>query len=164
MTDHGVIHRTHLIHAAATNKCNSTIIKMKRPDWEERNKSLPHWMRRQIGAVVPWNKLDRKMVSTSTPSLIVLMYVEFQTGGWVAEFVRCVNGDEILRDWAQALNEKAKADFKKSHNEDAPIEIKKVRPHVLKVDVEGHDYEVCSAGCSIWFDNDRVGVDGIPEG
>ena len=29
-----------------------------------------------------------------------------QTGGWVAEFVRCVNGDDILQDWAQALNKK----------------------------------------------------------
>lgn len=66
MTDHNVLHRTHMIHAAATNKCNSTIIKMKRPDFEERNKSLPHWMRRQIGAVVPHDKLDRKMVRHSS--------------------------------------------------------------------------------------------------
>lgn len=32
---------------------------MKRPTFEERNKSLPHWMRREIGAVVPKDKLDR---------------------------------------------------------------------------------------------------------
>ena len=69
----------------------------------------------------------------------------------MAEFVRCVNGDEILRDWAKALNEKARAAYNPNPNprqgEQLPQDIKKVRPHVLKVDVEGHDYEVRRASC-----------------
>mmetsp|Transcript_31988 Transcript_31988/g.46090 ORF Transcript_31988/g.46090 Transcript_31988/m.46090 type:complete len:398 (+) Transcript_31988:3-1196(+) len=117
MESHGVMDRTHLIQAGATSRCNSSTIKMKRPDYEEQNKSYPHWMRRQIGAVVPFNKLDRPM-----------------TGGWMAEFVRCVTGEDILLDWAHAVNKRGSA---------VPGEtIKKMRAHVLKIDVEGHDYDV----------------------
>jgi hypothetical protein len=148
MESHKVSHRTHLIHAAATRKCNTTTIKMKRPTFEEKNASLPHWMRRQIGAVVPFTKLNNKM-----------------TGGWVAEFTRCVSGPEILQDWTDALNHKSfpsdaaaaeEEGAEKESEEDGESEgegkkkkrkkkggmIRKLRPHVLKVDVEGHDYEV----------------------
>lgn len=116
MIEKKVLHRTHLIHGAATYRCNSTTIKMKRPTFEEKNKSLPHWMRREIGAVVPFDKLDRPA-----------------TGGWTFEFVRCLNGQDVLKDWSLGLAEKFNAGSK------FPV---KVRPHVLKVDVEGHDYEV----------------------
>ncbi|MBX9697547.1 MAG: FkbM family methyltransferase, partial [Alphaproteobacteria bacterium] len=116
----GVLDRTHLIHAAATNVCNSTTIKMKRPTFEEKNKSLPHWMRREIGAVVPFDKLDR-------PAM----------GGWIFEYVRCVNGPEILKDWALALSK----NLPKRKKQKFPI---RMRPHILKVDVEGHDYQVLS--------------------
>ena len=121
MKDNNVLDRTHLIHAAATSKCNSTTIKMKRPTFEEKNKSLPHWMRREIGAVVPFDKLDRPA-----------------SGGWIFEYVRCVNGPEILKDWAIAL---AKTIPGNSKGHKVPI---RIRPHILKVDVEGHDYDVLS--------------------
>jgi hypothetical protein len=114
MESKSVMHRTHLIHAAATTACTSTTIKMKRPTFEEKNKSLPHWMRREIGSVVPLDKLDRPA-----------------SGGWIFEFVRCVDGPEILKDWALALNAQGKVK--------GPV---RVRPHILKVDVEGHDYAV----------------------
>ena len=153
MENHKVSHRSHLIHAAATRKCNSTTIKMKRPTFEEKNSSLPHWMRRQIGAVVPFTKLNNKM-----------------TGGWIAEFTRCVSGPEILQDWTDALNHQSftgDGDGKEVNNEPETVpqgepvdddgkkkrkkkrkdkkngSIRMLRPHVLKVDVEGHDYEVC---------------------
>ena len=144
---HKVSHRSHLIHAAATRQCNSTTIKMKRPTFEEKNASLPHWMRRQIGAVVPFTKLSNKM-----------------TGGWVAEYTRCVSGPEILQDWTDALNHRsfptaeAAAADKEVPEEDAVEgeegakkkrkgrkgggKMRMLRPHVLKVDVEGHDFEV----------------------
>jgi hypothetical protein len=144
MEKHGVSHRTHLIHAAATRKCNTTTIKMKRPTFEEKNASLPHWMRRQIGAVVPLSKLNNKM-----------------TGGWIAEFTRCVSGPEILQDWTDALNRQSfPADKAEQEKRDAEVGadvgedsqrkqrkrgaggVRMLRPHVLKVDVEGHDYEV----------------------
>jgi len=35
MESHGVMDRTHLIQAGATSRCNSSTIKMKRPDYEE---------------------------------------------------------------------------------------------------------------------------------
>jgi hypothetical protein len=140
METHGVSHRTHLIHAAATRKCSTPTLKMKRPTFEEKNASLPHWMRRQIGAVVPLSKLERPM-----------------TGGWVAEYTRCVSGPEILKDWTDGVNQHAlpsKALVAAPDREEDPSEIRRralaaastkiklLRPHVLKVDVEGHDYEV----------------------
>lgn len=45
MEEHGVANRTHLIHGAATSVCNSTTLKMKRPNTEEKDPSKPHWMR-----------------------------------------------------------------------------------------------------------------------
>lgn len=36
METHDVMNRTHLIQAAATSRCNSSTIKMKRPDYEEK--------------------------------------------------------------------------------------------------------------------------------
>ena len=146
MESHKVSHRTHLIHGAATNQCNDTTIKMKRPTFEEKNKSLPHWMRRQIGAVVPWNKLERPM-----------------TGGWVAEFVRCLTAPDILADWAADVNRRSAptenslaleeggeggdgadgdGDGKRKRRRKRGPQMKRVRLHVLKVDVEGHDYQV----------------------
>mmetsp|Transcript_40030 Transcript_40030/g.69302 ORF Transcript_40030/g.69302 Transcript_40030/m.69302 type:complete len:430 (-) Transcript_40030:149-1438(-) len=131
METHKVSHRAHLIHAAATSKCTSPTIKMKRPTFEEKNSSLPHWMRRQIGAVVPLDKLNNKM-----------------TGGWVAEFTRCVSGPEILQDWTDALNHQtgptgnADTEGEEGDKKRKKGMIKKLRPHVLKVDVEGHDYDV----------------------
>lgn len=157
METHKVSHRAHLIHAAATSKCNSTTIKMKRPTFEEKNSSLPHWMRRQIGAVVPFTKLNNKM-----------------TGGWVAEFTRCVSGPEILTDWTDALNHQAYpgseaeaggGDIELAAKQDDEVEggkrkkkgkrkggmIKMLRPHVLKVDVEGHDYDVRRVHSLLFF-------------
>lgn len=133
MKKSNVLDRTHLIHAAATNVCNSTTIKMKRPTFEEKNKSLPHWMRREIGAVVPFDKLDRPA-----------------SGGWIFEYVRCVNGPEILKDWAVALSK----NLSKKKKSKFPV---RIRPHILKVDVEGHDYQVLSG-----FIADDVPVTELP--
>ena len=49
---------------------------------------------------------------------------------------RCVTGDDILRDWASALKRIAPA---------GSASIRKMRAHVLKIDVEGHDYDVSPA-------------------
>lgn len=118
MTSKGVLNRATILRAAATFRCNDTTIKMKRPTFEEKNKSLPHWMRREIGSIVPFDKLNRPA-----------------TGGWIFEYVPCVNGQKILQNWTYALNLASPSD--------APGENRvRLRPHVLKVDVEGHDYEV----------------------
>lgn len=117
MEDSHAIDRAYVLKAAATHRCNDTTIKMKRPTFEEKNKSLPHWLRRQVGSVVPYDKLDRPA-----------------SGGWIFEHVRCVNGQEIMESWAKYLTSK--------DDGNRGIYPKKMRPHILKVDVEGHDYEV----------------------
>jgi hypothetical protein len=58
----------------------------------------------------------------------------FLPGGWIFEYVRCVNGPEVLADWAKGLSQKY-------NTKKGPV---RMRPHILKVDVEGHDYEVLS--------------------
>jgi hypothetical protein len=40
-------------------------------------------------------------------------YSIYSTGGWIAEFVRCVTGDVILKDWAKELNRRSKGERKK---------------------------------------------------
>ena len=42
-----------------------------------------------------------------------------------------MTGEDILRDWALAVNKRGGGET-----------IKKMRAHVLKIDVEGHDYDV----------------------
>lgn len=116
MDSHGAKDRATVLRAAATFRCNDTTIKMKRPTFEEKNKTLPHWMRREIGSIVPFDKLDRPA-----------------TGGWIFEYVPCVNGQKILQNWTYALG--------LAQPGDAENRVR-LRPHVLKVDVEGHDYEV----------------------
>lgn len=117
MADNGGGSRAHVMRAAATFRCNDTFIKMKRPTFEEKNKTLPHWMRREIGSIVPFDKLDRPA-----------------TGGWIFEYVPCVNGQIILQNWTESLGISSSSATGKSRM--------RLRPHVLKVDVEGHDYEV----------------------
>lgn len=116
MDSHGAKDRATVLRAAATLRCNETTIKMKRPTFEEKNKSLPHWMRREIGSIVPFDKLDRPA-----------------SGGWIFEYVPCVNGQKILQNWTYALGLAEPGDSESRV---------RLRPHVLKVDVEGHDYEV----------------------
>jgi hypothetical protein len=142
METQGVGERTYVLHAAATRQCQDSMIKMKRPTFEEKNKSLPHWMRRQIGSVVPLDKLDRPA-----------------TGPWTFEMTRCVNGPEILKDWAKTMQKRFEAKLgqtgedplvvleNKEQTENEPegngyTTVSRIRPHILKVDVEGHDYEV----------------------
>jgi hypothetical protein len=50
----------------------------------------------------------------------------------ISMLLRCVNGPQILRDWAAELSNRALSSSSLS----------RVRPHVLKVDVEGHDFQV----------------------
>lgn len=130
MTENKVLDRTHLLNAAATLRCDEPVIKMKRPTFEEKNKSLPHWMRRQIGAIVPFDKLDRPA-----------------TGGWTFEYVPCVNGNAILTNWSRTIH----------IVEGVPESKMKLRPHVLKVDVEGHDFEVLMG-----FITDRAPAQALP--
>lgn len=56
----GVANRSTAIRGAATSACPSPYLVMKRPTEEERNKSSPHWLRRQIGRVVPQSQKPEK--------------------------------------------------------------------------------------------------------
>ncbi|MGG2382891.1 hypothetical protein, partial [Salmonella enterica] len=81
MAKHNAAHRSLIIRAAATNDCENPIIKMERPLYEEKNASIPHWLRRQIGSILPEHRNHARKE-------------------WIIEEVRCVTGKDILHDWA----------------------------------------------------------------
>jgi hypothetical protein len=116
-SNNSALDRSHIIHAAATNTCMNKTITVQRPLFEEKNKSIAHWMRRQIGGIAAKNHL-------------LPIEARKDRRNWATEEVRCVTGGDILYEWASVL-----------YNEKMALK-KKLRPHILKVDAEGHDYEV----------------------
>lgn len=64
--------------------------------------------------------------------------------GWTFEFVKCYTGTTILQSWSSALSSARSGG-------------RLVRPHILKVDVEGHDYQVLKS-----FLDDSIPVSSLP--
>jgi hypothetical protein len=114
------------------------------------NRSTPHWLRRQIASIVPKHRSHARE-------------------GWVKEEVKCVTAADVLSEWTVATAGAgadgdsggggggggggagaANADAGAGGDGDkgtkaAPTKRKRARrrrPHVLKIDVEGHDYDV----------------------
>lgn len=121
LANRSVADRSFVLHAAATNICYNATIPVQRPRLEEKSletkKEIAHWMRRQIGGIATKNHLLPKGAQEDRAN-------------WLTEDVRCVTGGDVIREWATVLyNEKLAAR-------------NILRPHVLKIDAEGHDYEV----------------------
>ena len=128
MSRHHASHRSLIMQAAATAECKTPTIVMERPLYEEKNASIPHWLRRQIGSLLP---------SSTNPKAR-----NHPRRDWTTEEVRCVTAHDILRDWsASTRNGTVATDIDQSTKvkERRP---RRRRPHVLKIDVEGHDYQV----------------------
>ncbi|KAJ1443352.1 hypothetical protein B484DRAFT_441692 [Ochromonadaceae sp. CCMP2298] len=132
--------RSLVIHAAATSQCVKPTLEMERPLYEEKmleqNKTIPHWLRRQIGSLLPKTRDNPRQ-------------------GWTKEEVRCVTASDILTDWANAKGgvgggvevvEMGAAGGMGMEEGGVGAEAargrRKRRPHVLKIDVEGHDFDV----------------------
>jgi hypothetical protein len=117
----GALGRSHIIQAAATDVCTTPTIKVERPLYEEKaiaeNKTIPHWLRRQIGSIVPANR-------------------DHARPEWTLEEVACVTAADVIDRWTAAQNKIEEQAGKRKKT-------KRMRPPVLKIDVEGHDYEVC---------------------
>jgi hypothetical protein len=77
----GVADRSYVLKAAATSACGSPTIKIERPLYEEKNGTIPHWLRRQIGSVLPKHR-------------------DHARPEWTTEEVRCVTAKDVLTDWA----------------------------------------------------------------
>jgi hypothetical protein len=96
--------RSTVIHAAATAECVKPTLVMERPMYEEKNASIPvsaykyliarlrclmfsswlvaqHWLRRQIGSLLPDGR-------------------DHPRNEWTTEEVRCVTATDILTDWS----------------------------------------------------------------
>lgn len=154
-------HRSLIIRAAATSVCKNATLFVERPLYEEKNASIPHWLRRQIGSILPEHRNHPRKE-------------------WTLEEVRCVTARDILRDWAAAsagsalLAPTVVAPISSTAQEDSnanaegvsegsvtsnaisdPLAAKQShkalikrankryrRPHILKIDVEGHDFDV----------------------
>lgn len=109
MAKHEAQSRSLIIHAAATSECERPTIMMERPLYEEKNASIPvmylyfssfywydshcnsclcvfclhsqHWLRRQIGSILPENR-------------------DHARKEWTTEEVRCVTPSDVLSDWS----------------------------------------------------------------
>jgi hypothetical protein len=86
---------------------------------------VPHWIRRQIGGIVEINP------DTGKPRIPM---------NWKAEEVKCISGGDILKEWAAATSKSKPGKQRK-----ASKAAQKRRPHVLKIDAEGHDYQVLAS-------------------
>jgi hypothetical protein len=133
LTEQGVMNRSHVIHAAGTDVCPSPTTKIKFPvNHEKNNPNAPHWLRREIGAILTPDELAGKKAPPRN---------------WQIEEVRCVTAADILVDWANATSaavNAAKAGSGKRRGKkggESPAPTRR-RPHVLKIDAEGHDYQV----------------------
>jgi hypothetical protein len=131
--------RSTVLRAAATKECENPTLMVERPLYEEKNlkkdegerKNIPHWLRREIGSVLKPGQTKAR-------------------AEWTLEEVRCVTASTILEDWV--VLPKLDIHYKNwtSYSPDEvrlrggekPAKIRRRRPHVLKIDVEGHDYEV----------------------
>lgn len=108
--DNNGSNRSVIIRAAATDVCQSPTIDVERPLYEEKaakeNKTVPHWLRRQIGSILPKNRNHARR-------------------DWVVETVACKTANDILRDWAIQMPV-LRPDGKSSKST-------RRRPHILKV-------------------------------
>lgn len=81
-------------------------------------------MRREIGSIVPKGRGKAR------------------DKDWILEEVRCVTASDILQEFAATdLFRSSKKQLKMTNSKGKKI-VRKRRPHVLKIDVEGHDHEV----------------------
>lgn len=125
----GALSRSFLLRAAATEVCESPTIVVERPMYEElntNNQTIPHWLRRQIGSILPAHRSKARR-------------------DWTTEEVRCVTASDILADWYKNVTGSASGVSSGKQTELQLVKAttaRKLRPHVLKIDVEGHDYQV----------------------
>ena len=146
LVKNGVIDRSLVIQAACTSECDGPLL-VERPLYEEINnnktdadkKEIPHWLRREIGSIVP------KTRKHARPD-------------WTLEEVRCVTARDILMDWAitPKFRKNPEKPLREKNSRGQTI-VRKRRPHVLKIDVEGHDHEVLMS-----FVNERTPIGELP--
>jgi hypothetical protein len=131
LKENGALERSLPLRGAATSVCSSPTIMVERPLYEEKNKSLPHWLRRQIGAIVP----DHRIAKAQSQG----KQLWARAKDWALESVRCLTATDILVEWGNTTANDASGRSKMRSKVRAP---RRRRPHILKIDVEGHDYDV----------------------
>jgi len=125
LTEKNVMNRSHIIRAAGTDKCVEPWTKIKFPIYETRSPKAPHWLRREIGAVLTPDEMSGKKKLPQH---------------WKAETVRCMTARDILDDWSNATRPLNTAGARRRPRKEGGG--LRRRPHILKIDAEGHDYQV----------------------
>ena len=132
LTKNQAMDRSIIIQAACTRVCENPTLQVERPLYEEINNNktadarqdIPHWLRREIGSIMPKNRAKARP-------------------DWIVEDVRCVTAADVLMEWTNATKSRKNAD--KEHHKLIKKDqgtAHKMRPHILKIDAEGHDHEV----------------------
>ena len=122
--------RSLVVHGAVTDVCERDEIVILKPIIDRSNETIPHWVRKEIGGIA--TKLNHLVHNwhTHTDPL-----VRDSVKGWNKEKVECIVPKDILRRWSVHVQNNTSAS---THHREF------MRPHVLKIDAEGNDYEVLS--------------------
>lgn len=129
--------RSFALRAAMTGHCDEPTITVQRPAYEDLGRlHVKHWLRRQIGGIKPKSQKKTKKE-------------------WVDEVVTCVTGPEVLGIWTKVTRGKDHKDVQTGYQFNSPsstvnngeiqTSLRRRRPHILKIDVEGHDFVVLSS-------------------
>ncbi len=128
--------RSFALRAAMTGYCDTPTITVQRPAYEDMGRlHVKHWLRRQIGGIKPKSQKKTKR-------------------DWIDEEVTCVTGPEVLGIWTKVTRGKDHKDVQTGYQFNPPssvgsgeiqISMRRRRPHILKIDVEGHDFVVLSS-------------------
>jgi len=130
LKENDVFSRSFALRAAATSKCENPTLTVTRPLYEDKgNHKAAHWLRRQIGSI-------KKAGATTLKD-------------WGDEEVLCVTGPDAISHWVKASKGTPDSNMQTgfvAKKSKLPMDLKSLtprrRPHILKVDVEGHDKEV----------------------
>lgn len=120
-------HRAVAVRAAVTGKCpESKKVNLTLSDWYLRDPSQEHWVTRQTATlserVIEGMKEDIRKRRT---------FFKF-----LHEEVMCLEGDQVVNEWKNFI------DANTTMPNNTNIDPHPFRPHILKVDAEGHDYEI----------------------
>lgn len=131
----GVSNRSITIKAAVTDSCPTKTVPVKVAKYEEKDPNLPHWLRREIGSILSSAKEAEKLGKM-----------------WTVEDVPCKTASDIVKDWA-VIDLKNRLGVSRTKVKEKRLP----RIHVLKIDAEGHDFQVLSS-----FLRDEVPTEALP--
>ena len=103
IANHSAVNRSVVLRAAVFDPCETPSIQIKRPLFEEKNMSEPHWKRRQIGHIVFDRTTAKELIDDRDDSEKkngdYNIGVGKEVASWKHETVRCVTPLQLFFEW-----------------------------------------------------------------